>query len=351
MLLLNYLNPPDKIKNQENRKNLILDLHYLNYLPANIIMYSIIYINMNKNKCAPGKYDSKNDTCFGIDEIIQIAGAYNRYLTKSLLTPNNINPSQSKPNFITIKPDKQYLLQQMRNIFSSECGNDDHCLTRREFMREISMEVAKNINDSFRTEGPQNNTEWLNTSHIESLMRQYENVLPHFKFMGAVPLNCGDLSFCSLYNINFDKYSSQGIKEIGIVFNLDKYGQPGSHWVSLYININKGEIYFCDSNGKPPKQNITNIIDAFKQYYKQKKGKNIVYKYNTNAYQKDNSECGVYSCNFIIRNLAGESFNDIVNNPLKFSEINSCRNKYFINPSSKYSIHSKCEPELPYKKN
>ena len=71
---------------------------------------------------------------------------------------------------------------------------------------------------------------------------------------------------------------------------------------------------------------------------------------NKNKYQRDKSECGVYSCNFIIRSLAGESFEEATNKFLDFKNINSCRNAYFSNRPSKYEPHELCDP-LPKKKN
>jgi hypothetical protein len=176
-------------------------------------------------------------------------------------------------------------------------------------------------------------------------MKQYEQVYPDFCFLGAVPLNCDDLSFCSLYKLNFDQYKKDHIDKLGIVFNHDKYGSPGSHWVALFIDISGGKIYFCDSTGKKPIENINRDIDHFKEYYKKKHGKEPEYKYNTHSYQMDASECGVYSCNFLVRMLYGEPFDDIVKKSLNFSQINSCRNVYFSNQPSKYKPHPLCDPK------
>ena len=52
-------------------------------------------------------------------------------------------------------------------------------------------------------------------------------------------------------------------------------------------------------------------------------------KINKTPHQKGNSECGVYSLNFIIRMLDGESFNDISKNRIDDSQINKFREVYF----------------------
>lgn len=299
---------------------------------------------MTNNVCAPNKYDDKNKTCFSTSQLMEMAKAYNRYIAKSKLNPNRIQ-SFGNISLIDIKNDKTFLLSEFRKRFQNVCGGDDICITHQAFMNDIVKEMRNDIQtNTFRSSGPQDPKEWLSTVDINNIMSQYESVYPHFKFMGAVPLNCDEYSFCKLYKMNFDEHEKNGVKNMGIIFNLDRHGQPGSHWVALYINIAGGEIYFCDSNGKPPIDNISGMINQFARYYRKNKGKDVVYKYNTIPYQKDSSECGIYSCNFIIRKLAGESFDDIVNNALDFKQINSCRNVYFRNKPSQFTAHPKCDP-------
>ena len=309
-----------------------------------LINILIIIITMYYNICAPKKYDKENKTCFSTEQLIEMAAAYNRYLTKSKFDPNK-KQTFGNAELINIKSNKKYLLSELKKRFENICNGNEICITHQAFMNEIVKEMRDDIeNNTFRANGPDDPKEWLSTSDIDNIMSQYEKIYPHFKFLGAVPLNCDELSFYSLSKLNFEKYFNSNINCIGTIFNLDRYGQPGSHWVALFIDISKGKIYFCDSNGKPPIDNIIQIINNFSQFYKNKTGIDAIYKYNNKSYQLDNSECGVYSCNFIIRILAGENFEDITNNALSFKEINSCRNVYFRNMPSKYNPHPKCDP-------
>ena len=294
---------------------------------------------MTQNICAPKKYS--NNSCFNLKQLMELASAYNRFLVKSKLNPNDKRTFKGA-DLIDVKPNSTYLLLELRKRFNKICNGDDICLVHQAFMNEIITEVRDDIlNNSFRPMGPKNPTEWLSTFDINNIMEQYEKIYDNFKFLGAVPLDCNELKHCSLYNLNFDNFD-KNIRYIAVIFNLDKYGQSGSHWVTLFIDLN-GEIYFCDSIGKPPNEYIQKIINNFLNYYKSKTGTNAIYKYNKNSYQKDETECGVYACNFIIRKLGGESFEEIVNNPLTFKEINSCRNLYFRNKPSAHKIHKKCE--------
>jgi hypothetical protein len=54
-------------------------------------------------------------------------------------------------------------------------------------------------------------------------------------------------------------------------------------------------------------------------------------RYNHIQHQFNNSECGVYSINFIIRLVGGESFDSVINNITKDEEMNANRKIYFRN--------------------
>jgi len=202
------------------------------------------------------------------------------------------------------------------------------------------------VGRALRPEGPIDPTEWLSTSDIEEVLDQYENPFADFEFLGAVPADCAELDFCSLFRLNFGSKLKSGKTKLGVVFNHDIHGDPGSHWVALYIDIAKCQIYYSDSTGKKPINRIKKVIDTFCAYCKSG-GTECTYKYNTNKYQRDDSECGVYSCNFIIRLLNGESFDEVVGKPLGFDEINLCRNRFFSNEpvtNKKKRIPKMCDP-------
>ena len=54
-------------------------------------------------------------------------------------------------------------------------------------------------------------------------------------------------------------------------------------------------------------------------------------RYNNIQHQLENSECGVYSINFLVRLAKGESFDDIIKNITRDEEMNNCRKTYFRN--------------------
>lgn len=277
--------------------------------------------------CAPGR--DNDGICFSLDQLINMVEAH-----------NNLKPN----NKIILKNDKKYLLNALKQKYVDICGDDDYCLTKQDFINHISRNIKNDITkNTFRTIGPKGNNDWLTTSHINNILKQYEKVDKSFKFLGAVPLDCQKVSVCNLYKLNFNDYQSKSKNKIAIVFNLDKFGEPGSHWVALYMDMIKGEIDFCDSAGHEPLKDIVDLIDQFKKWYYKQYGKDPIYKYNKKRIQFDNSECGIYSVNYIIRRLKGESLNEIVKNPLNYSQINSCRNLYFYNKISNAIPDAKCD--------
>lgn len=301
---------------------------------------------MDNNVCAPGKYDAVNNTCFSLEQVIELASAYNRYVSKSQLNPRQMGGSYGKLIVIKNNSTKKYLLSELHDRFKNTCGGNELCLTKQAFMNKIVSEEYRDdiINRSFRPVGPNGSTEWLSNSDIDQIMYQYEEPYANFKFMGAVPSDCDKHSFCSLYSLDFDKFLNEKKEKLGIVFNHDVHGQPGSHWVGMYIDILKGHLYYCDSAGGKPKGRINKNIDLFREYYKNKTGKDIVLKINTKSYQKDSSECGIYSCCALINFLSGISFEDFIANPLNFKEINTCRNAYFSNIPTNKKANKSCDP-------
>jgi hypothetical protein len=204
----------------------------------------------------------------------------------------------------------------------------------------------------FRPHGPNRKLEWLSTTDINNVLEQYQNIHNDFLFLGAVPYDFEELPILNIGDINFKELENENKYQLGLVINLDDHTKGGSHWVALYINLKKYQIYFFDSVGKPPGKKIKRFIKKITKYlYKKKynkklslsllkKGGNIEginnlskldIKYNNIQHQFKNTECGVYSTNFIIRLLNGEQFNNIINNIIKDDKMNEFRKEIFIN--------------------
>lgn len=290
-------------------------------------------------RCAPSK-EYKDGSCFEYDSLVKIAKAYN-------------NKYKDK---IKISTDKKYLVKEIDNRLKRKC-DDQVCWLKQNFTREILDDSLKN---TFRPDGPTKKNAWLSTSDIDNVLEQYHEKYSDFMYLGTVPSDFERIPILNFRNMDFDEILNSGKSRLGMVINLDEHTEGGSHWVSLYIDLKKNLVYFFDSFGKKPIPNIKKFINrvakymykkvydvnmpmkyvdiALKKYDRLSKPvqnalKKIDLRYNKIQHQKANSECGVYSINFILRMLKGDSFDEIVNNPVRDLEMEGCREKYFRNYS------------------
>jgi len=156
------------------------------------------------------------------------------------------------------------------------------------------------------------NDKWLNSNDITYVMEQYEEAFPKFEFMGPYPIDFaapdpykkdGTCLINEMCELRVKNALEQGTESIGIVYNLDPHYKGGSHWVAVYIDLKNHKTYYFDSYAiEPPKQ----IATFMKWLTTQDKEMKLFY--NGNRFQKQNSECGMYSMYFILRMLAGDDF-------------------------------------------
>ena len=159
-------------------------------------------------------------------------------------------------------------------------------------------------------------------------MDQYQHVYSGYTFLGAVPIDFDDIPFFNIRTLDFADMEKKGITHIGVVFNLDEHYKSGSHWVSMFIDFTKDNVYYFDSYGSFPDKRIVRFVKRIKHYIFRRKRHPDVY-INPVRHQYKNSECGVYSINFILRLLKGEDFEHIIKNKTPDDKVNVCREKYF----------------------
>jgi len=278
----------------------------------------------NDNRCAPSK-QFENESCIPLDLLILLADAYNKSVGKKIILVDakyNKCPSQYK----------KYLLKKISKELK-QC-QDQKCWMAQDFARHLNREKFEELTtNTFRPEGPQGKFEWLNTVNINNVMQQYELKYPDFKFLEAVPMDFMELGYYGFIKEELIKlHNSNNINKIGIIFNLDNHDQSGSHWVALYSDFKKKQIYFSDSVGNNPHKNVANYMNILKDTINDinsDASKKIDVKINKVQHQKGNSECGVYSLNFIIRLLDGDTFNKFCETRISDGEINKFRDIYF----------------------
>ena len=227
----------------------------------------------------------------------------------------------------------------MNEKLKSKCSND-YCWTKQSFLKDKKSTLN---NEYFRPKMPnkwyEKSREWLNTDDIDNVMKQYEKKYDNFYFVGAVPMDFDKkLSFGScvineLCTINIKRLLSRGKTKVGIILNLDNHDEDGSHWVSLFCDFDKDNIYYFDSYGYNETKEIKSLVKRL-QEQGNKLNKDIKFNINKNRHQYKNSECGVYSINFIERLLKDDSFYDISNIIVKDDDMFENRDRYFINKNN-----------------
>lgn len=296
-------------------------------------------INDEENqKCAPSRiYDGYS--CFSFKSLKIIADAYNKHVGKDHKNYIKINNIKSKEELVKI------LHQRIEY-----CNENQLCWYDQPWFKKIKDYDIKY--NTFRPVGPLEKYKWLNTTNINNILNQYEHKYTDFLFLGAVPIDFEEISFYNIKNIDFDDLVKDNKTKLGMVINLDEHWQSGSHWVALYADLIKNHIYYFDSYGTKPNKrvikfmlkiaiwcynrnlinNYNNINYNMKNFLKNIKNKYndaLDIRYNKFRHQYKNSECGVYSINFILRLLKGDTFDQITNERTNDDNINTCRTKYF----------------------
>jgi len=235
--------------------------------------------------CAPAN-KSKDHTCYSKDQLIKIASSLN----------------QKKNAGIGLNKSKNALWESIRKTLFPVCTTEwcwlDHVDTDKT-MKEETFRPAMPI------EWVKNKYEWLSTTDINEVMVQYEKKYENFRFFGPVPVDCPKDIYCELTDLDIKGLKAKGVDYIGVVFNLDRHDQSGSHWVALYINIPKSLITYYDSTSSEPPEDIKYFINMIGIKLNQINGKHV-YEYNKKRHQYGGSECGMYSMNFLIESLKGK---------------------------------------------
>lgn len=284
----------------------------------------VIAKKKEEQKCAPGK-KFEAGSCITLEVLIAMAEAY-----------NNSNKEKIKLSckHETLHPRryKKYLLKKIGERYKNTCDSQ-LCWTQQDFIKKMNDVMRLELEKfTLRPSGPNGRFEWLNTININETMEQYELVYKDFLFLGAVPMNFQKIKQEGVYDLDLDKCKKDGITKFGIVFNLDEDWQSGSHWVSCFADIENGKVYYFDSYGTNPEERVINLMKKFSNYYtKNNPGKKCDVRHNKKRNQFKNSECGVYSINFILELLNGKTFDEIENNPISDDEINMLRTKIFRN--------------------
>ena len=264
-----------------------------------------------------------NESCFTIDALRKIATKW-----------NETHP-QMKIDFTTITTGKT-LWNAINNVMKDKCNNQEECWLKQDFIKDsyLQKELLKNFKPFMPKSWNENPREWLNTIDIRDVMNQYEIKYPEFEFIGPVPMDFdtkvgfGECVVDELCKIDLNKLMVKGKNKVGVIFNLDKHTQSGSHWVAMNCDINRGEICYWDSYGIKPNPEVVVLMNRLKEQAS-KLNKTLEIKINKVRHQYKNSECGMYCIYFITSLLDGKTFETVVQNIVDDDTMNNKRNIFF----------------------
>jgi hypothetical protein len=252
--------------------------------------------NFIKLNCSPKNKDThKEYTCYTDNDLIKLKDMWNA----------------RHPDKPITETESKLIWDKLRNYYSNIC-NKESCWIRQ-MTKDTKME--KELMESFAPKSPdewkKNPNSWLSSIDILEVMNQYEKKYKCFEFIGPSPINYdthklhGECVWEELCHFSLEEQIKKGKTKIGVIFNTDPDYKDGQHWISLFINIKKGTIFYFDSAGdKIPKQ-IKRFSDmVIKQGENLKRPIEFTFDQNYPVeHQYENTECGVYSLFFIVHML------------------------------------------------
>lgn len=252
--------------------------------------------NKPQIKCAPKAKGQKNNfSCYANDSLV--------------LLRNKWNARHADDPIASTEPKEIHL--QLKKKMQSVCNKESCWLKQKSQFGKLESYLS----DSFAPEAPaewtKNPNEWLSSTDISRVMKQYERAYHCFEFIGPTPIDFdyrevdGECVWEELCNFSVEKQLRSGKTKIGVIFNTDPHDKPGQHWISMFINIKKQRIFFFDSTGDPPPKEVKKLMNRIKQQGLKMNPK-ISFKLDSNEgveHQYGDTECGMYSLFFIVHML------------------------------------------------
>ena len=251
---------------------------------------------LKKVNCSPKPKNEINEfTCYTNKDLIYLRDHWNA-------RHPDVKISSNSPKEI-----HEQLTYYLKNV----CNNEACWLKQKTIFGQVESDLA----DSFAPESPaewkKNPNEWLSSTDIMKVMKQYEKAYKCFDFIGPSPIDFdkrklyGECVWEELCNFNLEQQIKKGKTKIGIIFNTDPHDKPGEHWVSMFVDIKKNQISFFDSVGNKIPKLIMVLVKRI-----QAQGQNMTPKlkmeFDQNypvEHQYGNTECGIYSLFFIVHML------------------------------------------------
>ena len=258
--------------------------------------------------CSPAKKNNIASSCYSPSELVTIKNAFNKHHSSS--------SSSSKSKQIVSK-DPEIILKELREK-NAHCTTEMcwlHAVSDRGLREKIQKEAFRPLQPAEWRKKP---NAWLSNFDIDAVIQQYETAYPDFVFLGPTPIDfdtkkadgkCVTEEICRL---SLAKQWAAGKRKIGVIYNLDTSEGPGTHWMSMFIDMADPEPYmfYFNSTAEPMPAEVRALMDRIQEQWlslpllkgSSKKKKPLI-EYTSDdkvEHQHSNTECGMYSLFFII---------------------------------------------------
>jgi hypothetical protein len=262
--------------------------------------------------CSPSVSSENKKICFSKKSLLSIINAWNSlYPNKKIIISEN-----SSVNEIIKKIDDAFYSNiKKRNIhwaWTDLIKIVAKQKSKPNIINDMKKIEAEELRPSQPKEWVENPVEWLSNYDIEKVLKQYEEI-PDFKykFLGVFPIDfaakknntCVFSNYCNIKIADIIKNGK--IKYLGLITNLSRSNQPGTHWTSSFFVLDPnlkayGGYYYDSTTGKIPSDLLPFFIDIKNQMEKIFNRSFNVY-INNKRHQRSNTECGVFSISFQTR--------------------------------------------------
>ncbi|QIG60182.1 hypothetical protein [Dishui Lake large algae virus 1] len=290
--------------------------------------------------CAPksnGTY-SQIRSCFDKAALVRLAEAWNKGHENDRI--ENIP-----------KLTRRALWDAINKKMQQKCkgGNENKEACWVDHLAKPDDAVAKKLRPVAPDEWKSNPREWLSNFDIEDAMYQYEDDKEYkFKFIGVFPVDFavkfgffGQCLYEETCSINFKKLLKKGYKYAGMVINMDRHDEPGSHWTALFIVLDPKSpqfgAYYYNSVPNPPPKEIDEYMNMLqKKAHEDYPNRQFKLDYNKKyRHQYKNTECGVFSMSYLVRWLVllkknpNTTFEKVINIKMRDDDMYKLRKKFF----------------------
>lgn len=302
--------------------------------------------------CSPSseRLYKKDGTCFNREALVKLATIWNK----------NYASVHGKITRVATKT-KEQLWDEINKMMTKICkgsGREWCWVDKLGPDARSSAEIMKSVRPMKPREWYKKPYAWLSNYDIQAVMRQYQDDKENsYKFIGVFPLDFAaktPFNAClyeEICKLDIVQMYQRKTKYVGMITNLDRHDEPGSHWTSLFVCIDPAlpsfGAYYYDStftNRDTPPREITEFMLLLKQQAAQiAPGKAFRIDYNRNKHQYKNTECGIFSMIFQIRWLrklaknAATVFEDIVGIRMDDDDIHKLRDILF-RPNTKHEV-------------